>query len=101
MFITFLFIDLREHRPLIKNTLLFNFLIIIKLQLAFDAATGASKFQQWLIECDFFLIGVIPRVQYLCRNHLLGKDRQVELVVDAGSTGTTAIGLGSGALCLG
>jgi hypothetical protein len=36
----------------------------------------------------------------LCRNHLLGKDRQVELVVDAG-TGTTAIGLGSGALCLG
>lgn len=27
-FITFLFIDLREHRPLIKNTLLFNFLII-------------------------------------------------------------------------
>jgi hypothetical protein len=71
------------------------------LQLAFDAATGASKFQQWLIECDFFLIGVIPRVQYLCRNHLLGKDRQVELVVDAGSTGTTAIGLGSGALCLG
>lgn len=50
-----MFIDLREHRPLIKNTHLFYFLII-KLQLAIDSATGASKFQQWLIECDFYKI---------------------------------------------
>jgi hypothetical protein len=39
-------------------------------------------------------------VQYLCQRHLLGKERQIKLVVDAG-TGTTAIGLGIGAQCLG
>ncbi|OAY34428.1 D-cysteine desulfhydrase 2, mitochondrial isoform X2 [Manihot esculenta] len=46
------------------------------------------------------LLGVIRLVEYLCWNHLLGKDRRIKLVVDAG-TGTTAIGLGLGALCLG
>ncbi|KAG6764687.1 hypothetical protein POTOM_032168 [Populus tomentosa] len=49
---------------------------------------------------NFHFESAIPLVQYLCRNRSLGKDRQVELVVDAGS-GTAAIGLGSGALCLG
>lgn len=46
------------------------------------------------------LLGVIRLVQYLCQSHLLGKERQIKLVVDAG-TGTTAIGLGIGAQCLG
>uniref|UniRef100_A0A3N7GDD7 Tryptophan synthase beta chain-like PALP domain-containing protein n=1 Tax=Populus trichocarpa TaxID=3694 RepID=A0A3N7GDD7_POPTR len=45
-------------------------------------------------------VGVIRLVQYLCQSHLLGKERQIKLVVDAG-TGTTAIGLGIGAQCLG
>ena len=48
----------------------------------------------------FFLIGAIRLVEYLCQSHVLGKERRIKLVVDAG-TGTTAIGLGLGALCLG
>ncbi|XP_065873115.1 D-cysteine desulfhydrase 2, mitochondrial isoform X3 [Euphorbia lathyris] len=46
------------------------------------------------------LLGVIRLIQYLSQDHLLGKERRVKLVADAG-TGTTAIGLGLGALCLG
>ncbi|XP_037492592.1 D-cysteine desulfhydrase 2, mitochondrial isoform X2 [Jatropha curcas] len=46
------------------------------------------------------LLGVIRLVEYLCQDHLLGKKRPIKLVVDAG-TGTTAIGLGLGALCFG
>ncbi|XP_055959583.1 D-cysteine desulfhydrase 2, mitochondrial-like isoform X2 [Mercurialis annua] len=46
------------------------------------------------------LLGAIRLVKYLCQSHLLGRERRVRLVVDAG-TGTTAIGLGLGALCLG
>ncbi|KAE8023581.1 hypothetical protein FH972_009259 [Carpinus fangiana] len=37
---------------------------------------------------------------YLSQNHLLGTERPLKFVVDAG-TGTTAVGLGLGALCLG
>ncbi|CAK7332469.1 unnamed protein product [Dovyalis caffra] len=46
------------------------------------------------------LLGVTRLLQYLCQNHLFGKERPIKLVLDAG-TGTTAIGLGIGALCLG
>ncbi|KAL5171156.1 D-cysteine desulfhydrase 2, mitochondrial [Glycine soja] len=46
------------------------------------------------------LLGVIRLVQYLSQNHLLGKQRLMKFVVDAG-TGTTAIGLGLAARCLG
>lgn len=46
------------------------------------------------------LLGVIRLVQYLSQNHLLGKEQAFKIVVDAG-TGTTAVGLGLGALCLG
>ncbi|KAL5760044.1 hypothetical protein ACOSQ2_018882 [Xanthoceras sorbifolium] len=46
------------------------------------------------------LLGVFRLVQYLSQNHLLGKKKAVKLVVDAG-TGTTAVGLGLGATCLG
>ncbi|KAK4264985.1 hypothetical protein QN277_026096 [Acacia crassicarpa] len=45
------------------------------------------------------LLGVIRMVQYLSENHLFGR-RALRFVVDAG-TGTTAIGLGLAALCLG
>ncbi|RVX04287.1 D-cysteine desulfhydrase 2, mitochondrial [Vitis vinifera] len=43
---------------------------------------------------------MIRLVQYLSQNHLFGKERTLKIVVDAG-TGTTAVGLGLGALCLG
>ncbi|OIV98451.1 hypothetical protein TanjilG_16778 [Lupinus angustifolius] len=46
------------------------------------------------------LLGVIRLVEYLSQDHLLGKQRALKLVVDAG-TGTTAVGLGVAALCLG
>ncbi|KAI5679289.1 hypothetical protein M9H77_10239 [Catharanthus roseus] len=46
------------------------------------------------------LLGVIRLVHCLSRKHLFGTDQMVKLVVDAG-TGTTAVGLGLGALCLG
>lgn len=46
------------------------------------------------------LLGVIRLVHYLFQSNLLGKERPLTLVVDAG-TGTTAIGLALGALCLG
>lgn len=46
------------------------------------------------------LLGLIRLVQYLSQNHILGKERPLKLVVDAG-TGTTAVGLGLGAKCLG
>ncbi|XP_030960810.1 D-cysteine desulfhydrase 2, mitochondrial isoform X1 [Quercus lobata] len=46
------------------------------------------------------LLGVIRLVWYLSQNHLLGKERAMRFVVDAG-TGTTAVGLGLGALCFG
>lgn len=52
------------------------------------------------ISCYCNLIGVIRLVQYLSQNHLFGKDRALKIVVDSG-TGTTAVGLGLGALCLG
>lgn len=45
-------------------------------------------------------VGLIRLVQYLSQNHILGKERPLKLVVDAG-TGTTAVGLGLGAKCLG
>ncbi|CAL0333122.1 unnamed protein product [Lupinus luteus] len=46
------------------------------------------------------LVGVIRLVEYLSQDHLFGKQRALKLVVDAG-TGTTAVGLGVAALCLG
>ncbi|XP_023541196.1 D-cysteine desulfhydrase 2, mitochondrial isoform X2 [Cucurbita pepo subsp. pepo] len=46
------------------------------------------------------LLGLIRLVNYLSQDHLLGKQRAIKFVIDAG-TGTTAIGLGLGALCLG
>ncbi|KAF5450182.1 hypothetical protein F2P56_030553 [Juglans regia] len=46
------------------------------------------------------ILGVIRLIHYLSQNHLLGKERALKLVVDAG-TGTTAVGLALGALCLG
>ncbi|KAK9060226.1 hypothetical protein SSX86_020930 [Deinandra increscens subsp. villosa] len=46
------------------------------------------------------LPGLIRLVQYLSQDHILGKDQALKIIVDAG-TGTTAVGLGIGALCLG
>ncbi|XAR64467.1 D-cysteine desulfhydrase [Bertholletia excelsa] len=46
------------------------------------------------------LLGVIRLVWYLSQNHVLGKEQALKIVVDAG-TGTTAIGLALGAICLG
>ncbi|XP_076898066.1 D-cysteine desulfhydrase 2, mitochondrial-like [Bidens hawaiensis] len=46
------------------------------------------------------LPGLIRLVQYLSQDHILGKDQHLKIIVDAG-TGTTAVGLGIGALCLG
>ncbi|KAK2972184.1 hypothetical protein RJ640_030729, partial [Escallonia rubra] len=46
------------------------------------------------------LLGVIRLVQYLSQSHLLGKEQACKIVVDAG-TGTTAVGLALGAICLG
>ncbi|KAI5406166.1 hypothetical protein KIW84_052780 [Lathyrus oleraceus] len=46
------------------------------------------------------LLGIIRLVQYLSQNHLLGKQKAVKFVVDAG-TGTTAIGIGLAAIFLG
>ncbi|XP_031263883.1 D-cysteine desulfhydrase 2, mitochondrial [Pistacia vera] len=46
------------------------------------------------------LLGVFRLVQYLSQDHLLGKKRAVKFIVDAG-TGTTAVGLGLGAIFLG
>ncbi|KAK4740710.1 hypothetical protein SAY87_024298 [Trapa incisa] len=46
------------------------------------------------------LLGMIRLLCYLSEDYLLGKERAVKLVVDAG-TGTTAVGLGLGAICLG
>ncbi|KAM5568010.1 D-cysteine desulfhydrase 2, mitochondrial [Rosa sericea] len=46
------------------------------------------------------LLGLIRLVQYLSQNHLLGKERVLKFVVDSG-TGTTAVGLALGAICLG
>ncbi|GMP82566.1 hypothetical protein CsSME_00036811 [Camellia sinensis var. sinensis] len=45
-------------------------------------------------------MGVIRLVQYLSQKHVFGKEQAFKIVVDAG-TGTTAIGLGLGAICLG
>lgn len=39
-------------------------------------------------------------MQYLSENHLFGRQKALKFVVDSG-TGTTAIGLGLAALCLG
>uniref|UniRef100_A0A7N0UXW5 D-cysteine desulfhydrase n=1 Tax=Kalanchoe fedtschenkoi TaxID=63787 RepID=A0A7N0UXW5_KALFE len=46
------------------------------------------------------LLGVIRLVSYLSKTNLFGKKRAVKFVVDAG-TGTTAVGLALGAVCLG
>ncbi|OMO81535.1 Tryptophan synthase beta subunit-like PLP-dependent enzymes superfamily [Corchorus olitorius] len=46
------------------------------------------------------LLGLFRLVDYLSQDHLLGKNRSFNFVVDSG-TGTTAIGLSLGALCLG
>uniref|UniRef100_A0A803PH46 D-cysteine desulfhydrase n=1 Tax=Cannabis sativa TaxID=3483 RepID=A0A803PH46_CANSA len=46
------------------------------------------------------LLGSIRLVQYLSQDHLFGKEKALKLVVDAG-TGTTAVGLGIGTICLG
>ncbi|KAL2484492.1 D-cysteine desulfhydrase 2 [Abeliophyllum distichum] len=44
--------------------------------------------------------GVMRLVQYLSQNHVFGRKQAIKIVVDSG-TGTTAVGLGLGALCLG
>ncbi|KAL8156994.1 hypothetical protein AgCh_001918 [Apium graveolens] len=46
------------------------------------------------------LLGVIRLVHYLSRHHIFGKDQALKVVLDSG-TGTTAVGLGIAALCLG
>ncbi|XVF43847.1 hypothetical protein PTKIN_Ptkin02bG0072700 [Pterospermum kingtungense] len=46
------------------------------------------------------LLGMFRLVDYLSQDHLLGRKRAFNFVVDSG-TGTTAVGLGLGALCLG
>ncbi|KAL2465537.1 D-cysteine desulfhydrase 2 [Abeliophyllum distichum] len=46
------------------------------------------------------LLGVMRLVQYLSQNHVFGRKQAIKIVVDSG-TGTTAVGLGLGALCLG
>lgn len=46
------------------------------------------------------LLGVVRLVEYLSRDHLFGIDQQLKIIIDAG-TGTTAVGLGIGAVCLG
>ncbi|XP_022726791.1 D-cysteine desulfhydrase 2, mitochondrial-like isoform X2 [Durio zibethinus] len=46
------------------------------------------------------LLGLLRLVDYLSQDHLLGRKRAFNFVVDSG-TGTTAVGLGLGALCLG
>ncbi|XVF02607.1 hypothetical protein REPUB_Repub04eG0189500 [Reevesia pubescens] len=46
------------------------------------------------------LLGLFRLVDYLSQDHLLGRKRAFNFVVDSG-TGTTAVGLGLGALCLG
>lgn len=48
----------------------------------------------------FLCIGIIRLVQYLSQDHLLGKQRAMKFVLDAG-TGTTAVGIGLAAHCLG
>ncbi|KAL3726366.1 hypothetical protein ACJRO7_031284 [Eucalyptus globulus] len=46
------------------------------------------------------LLGVIRLVHHLSQSHLLGKEKAMKFVVDAG-TGTTAVGLGLGAIYFG
>ncbi|XP_062110511.1 D-cysteine desulfhydrase 2, mitochondrial isoform X1 [Humulus lupulus] len=46
------------------------------------------------------LLGSIRLMKYLSQDHLFGKEKPLKLVVDAG-TGTTAVGLGLGTICLG
>ncbi|KFK33552.1 hypothetical protein AALP_AA5G028500 [Arabis alpina] len=46
------------------------------------------------------LLGMFRLVNYLSQDHLLGKQRPVKFVVDAG-TGTTSVGLGVAAMSLG
>ncbi|KAF5936779.1 hypothetical protein HYC85_024285 [Camellia sinensis] len=46
------------------------------------------------------LLGVICLVQYSSQNHVFGKEQAFKIVVDGG-TGTTTIGLGLRAVCLG
>ncbi|XP_073004712.1 putative D-cysteine desulfhydrase 2, mitochondrial [Typha latifolia] len=46
------------------------------------------------------LLGVIRLVRYLSDNTLFGKEQQIQVVLDAG-TGTTAVGLALGIICLG
>ncbi|XP_018633770.1 D-cysteine desulfhydrase 2, mitochondrial isoform X2 [Nicotiana tomentosiformis] len=46
------------------------------------------------------LLGVVRLVEYLSQDHLFGKDQPIKIIIDAG-TGTTAVGLGIGAACLG
>lgn len=56
-----------------------------------------------MLDLNFFYVflpGIIRLLCYLSENRLLGKERAVKLVVDAG-TGTTAVGLGLGIICLG
>lgn len=52
-----------------------------------------------LLQCNSFPIGAIRLAQYLSQDHLLGRERSLKFVLDAG-TGTTAVGLGIGAICL-
>ncbi|GLT32281.1 hypothetical protein SLA2020_069580 [Shorea laevis] len=46
------------------------------------------------------MLGIFRLLQYLSQDHLLGRKRTLNFIIDAG-TGTTAIALGLGALCLG
>ncbi|XP_051122201.1 D-cysteine desulfhydrase 2, mitochondrial isoform X2 [Andrographis paniculata] len=46
------------------------------------------------------LLGVMRLIQYLSRKDVFGTMRKLNIIVDAG-TGTTAVGLALGALCLG
>ncbi|MCL7033084.1 hypothetical protein MKW94_008892 [Papaver nudicaule] len=46
------------------------------------------------------LLGFIRLVEYLSQDHIFGKKQPLKIVIDCG-TGTTAVGLGLGAICFG
>ncbi|MQL75191.1 hypothetical protein Taro_007571 [Colocasia esculenta] len=56
--------------------------------------------QKWVAFKWIYIAGVMRLVKYLSRSLLFGKEQKITIVLDAG-TGTTAVGLGIGAACLG
>ncbi|XP_077227981.1 pyridoxal-5'-phosphate-dependent enzyme family protein isoform X3 [Tasmannia lanceolata] len=89
---------LRGEQPEIPTG--YNLISTMYGSVSYIARSLYAQREDMLTKHAYLVAGVIRLVYFLSQNNLFGKERPLKIVVDAG-TGTTAVGLALGAICLG